>query len=201
MRNHLTNENTLRQCTYNFNKYTGSKVRLINKFHKLWEQHDVWTRSIIMSIAFDLPDLSPVTKRLLQNPVDFGHVFKIYYGNEIGSKFSELLAAHLVIAKDIVVAAKAGDNKTEVEAEKKWYENADEIATFLGCINPFWSEKEWRLMMHQHLKLVKTEAVYILTGSYSPGVAVYDEIELQTLKMADMMAEGIFKQFPCYFKK
>ncbi|MGE5396539.1 MAG: hypothetical protein ACM3MK_03260 [Chitinophagales bacterium] len=34
-----------------------------------------------------------------------------------------------------------------------------------------------------------------LTGKYAAGVAVYDDIEKQTLEMADMMAEGIFKKF------
>ncbi len=47
------------------------------------------------------------------------------------------------------------------------------------------------LMMHTHLKLVNAEAVYYLTGKYAAGVAVYDEIEKQTLEMADMMARGI----------
>lgn len=112
-----------------------------------------------------------------------------------------MLTAHLVIAKQLVVAAKSGDNQAETEIEEKWYKNAVEIAAFLCKINPFWSEEEWIKMMHEHLELVKTEAVYILTGNYSPGIVVYDEIEIQTLEMADMMAKGIFKQFHCRFKK
>ena len=188
-----------KKCHLPTKKFTKSQVRLINKFRKLWEQHDVWTRSTIMSIAFNLPDLNLVIERLLRNPVDFGRVFAKYYGSKIGSEFSKLLRAHLVIAAQLVEAAKAGDTEAAAEAERKWYQNADEIAAFLASINPFWSEEEWRKMMHQHLKLVKAEAVDILTGNYSAGIAVYDEIEEQTLEMADMMAKGIFKQFPNRF--
>jgi hypothetical protein len=56
-------------------------------------------------------------------------------------------------------------------------------------------------MMHEHLKLVNTEAVDYLTRKYAAGVAVYDEIEKQTLEMAEMKAKGIFKKFPNRFKK
>ncbi|MDD2234849.1 MAG: hypothetical protein PHZ11_08795 [Desulfitobacteriaceae bacterium] len=49
------------------------------------------------------------------------------------------------------------------------------------------------------MKLVNSEAVDYLTGKYAAGVAVYDKIEKQTLEMADMMAKGIFKQFPNRF--
>jgi hypothetical protein len=182
-------------------KFTKSQVRLINKFRMLWEQHDVWTRSTIMSIAFDLPDLDFVIKRLLRNPADFGRVFEIFYGRKIAAKFTRLLRVHLVIAAQIVEAAKAGDEEAVARLERKWYANADQIAAFLARINPFWSEEEWREMMHTHLGLVNAEAVDILKGDYAAGVAIYDKIEKQTLQMADMMAEGIFKQFPEMFKK
>lgn len=201
MKSNSTNEDSHERHDHDPKKFTKSQVRLINIFRKLWEQHDVWTRLTIMSIAFSLPDFRPVIMRLLRNTVDFGRVFNIYYGREIASEFSNLLTAHLVIAEQIVVAAKAGDNQAGAQAEKRWYQNADEIAAFLARINPFQSEEEWREMMHKHLKLVNAEAVYILTGNYSAGVAVYDEIEKQTLQMADMMAEGIFEQFPGKFKE
>lgn len=40
----------------------------MNDIRMLWEQHGVWTRSAIYSIALNLPDVDFVVKRLLQNP-------------------------------------------------------------------------------------------------------------------------------------
>lgn len=54
-------------------------------------------------------------------------------------------------------------------------------------------------MLHEHLKLTKSEAVDILTGNYAEGIKLYDKIEKQALKMADVMAKGIVKQFPGKF--
>jgi len=180
-------------------KITKSEVDLKNNVRMLWEQHGAWTRMAIMSMVFGLPDEELVINRLLQNPVDFANALKIFYGDKISSKFSDLLKAHLVIAAQLVKAAKAGDNKSAAEAEKKWYENADEIAIFLNSINPYWSRESWKTMLYEHLALVKAEAVAMLTKDYAAGIKVYDKIESQALEMADMMAEGIIKQLSYKF--
>lgn len=179
---------------------TKSELELSNKIRKLWEQHTVWTRATIVSMVFDLPDVNFVTNRLLQNPDDFGNAFKVYYGDKIGSKLRDLLREHLVIAAQLVKAAKAGDNKAAAEIEKKWYANGDEIAAFLASINPYWSEEDWKRMLRTHLGLVKSEAVNLLTKNYSAEASVYDELETQALEMADMMTQGIIKQFPKKFR-
>lgn len=178
--------------------YTKAQVDLRNHFRMLWEQHDVWTRSTIVSLVFGLPDTEFVVARLLRNPVDFENALRPFYGERIAAEFRELLREHLVIAAEIVKAAKAGDNEAAAEAERRWYANADAIAALLGRINPYWSEEQWRIMLYQHLALVKAEAVDMLTGKYEAAVAVYDQIELQSLGMADVMAEGIIKQFNVY---
>lgn len=178
--------------------FTKAQVDLRNHIRMLWEQHGVWTRSTITSLVFDLPDTEYVVARLLRNPVDFEQVLKLYYGERIAAQFRLLLREHLVIAADLVKAAKAGDEKTAAEAERRWYANADAIAAFLGRINPFWSEEKWRNLLHQHLAMVKEEAVEMLSGNYAASIAVYDQIEVQSLGMADVMAEGIIRQFNIY---
>jgi len=177
-------------------KITKAEVDLMKNVRMLWEQHGAWTRMAIMSMVFGLPDEELVINRLLQNPVDFANSLKFFYGDKIALKFSDLLKTHLVIAAQLVKVAKAGDNKSVAEAEIKWYENADEIAVFLNYINPYWSKESWKTMLHEHLALVKAEAVAMLTKNYAAGIKVYDKIESQSLEMADMMAEGIIKQLP-----
>jgi hypothetical protein len=174
---------------------TKAEVDLMNNIRMLWEQHGAWTRMAITSMVFGLPDEDLVINRLLQNPVDFANALKFFYGDKIASKFGDLLKSHLVIAAQLVKAAKAGDNKSATEAEKMWYENADEIALFLSYINPYWSRESWKAMLYEHLALVKAEAVAMLTKDYAGGIEVYDKIESQSLEMADMMAEGIIRQF------
>lgn len=181
--------------SHDLTRISEVEVDLRNVMRILWEQHIAWTRMTIISIIKDLPDVDFVTKRLLQNPTDFKKVLQPFYGEEIASQFSDLFKNHLVIAAQLVKAAKAGYSKEAADAEKRWYANADEIAAFLGRINPYWSQEIWKKMLYEHLAMTKSEAVNILTNKYEESIIEYDEIENQALKMADMMAEGIVKQF------
>lgn len=177
-----------------------SQVNLMNVMRMLWEQHVAWTRMLIISIAADLPDEDLVTKRLLRNVPDMAAVFKHFYGDEIANEFSNLMTDHLVFAAQLVKAAKNGDQSAAADAEKKWYANADDIATFLNRINPYWSKEMMRAMMYEHLNLTKSEAVSRLTKDYATDIATYDKIEQQALEMADTFTDGIVKQFPDAFR-
>ena len=126
---------------------------------------------------------------------DFAKQLQIFYGPEKARKFEQLLTEHLTIAAQLVNDAKAGNTAGADMNRRKWYQNADEIAEFLSAINPFWSKRMWQSMLYNHLRLTENEAVLRLTGQYASDVALYDEIEAQALDMADMMADGIIKQF------
>lgn len=162
----------------------------------LWAQHVYWTRMAIISIIKELPDEEATTKRLLRNAKDFERAFKPFYGPNVAHEFGRLITEHLVIAAELVKAAKAGNKNAAANAEKRWYGNADEIVSFLAHSNRFWSEEHMREMWYKHLSLTKSEAVAILTGNYAKGILLFDQIEEEALMMADDFAEGIVKQFP-----
>ncbi|MFD0681134.1 MULTISPECIES: LysM peptidoglycan-binding domain-containing protein [unclassified Paenibacillus] len=177
-----------------------AEAELNQVFRTLWEQHVAWTRMLIISIAESLPDEAPVTERLLRNPPDMAIVFKRYYGEEIAARFSDLFKEHLVLAAQLVKAAKAGNKQAAAEAEKKWYANADEIAVFLNRINPNWPKSALMNMLHEHLRMTKDEAVFRLSKKYKSDIEAYDRIEKQALEMADAFTNGIVNQFPNVFK-
>jgi hypothetical protein len=54
-------------------------------------------------------------------------------------------------------------------------------------------------LLHEHLALTKTEAVSLITKDFGTSISVFDQIQTQALMMADVMAEGIIKQFPNRF--
>lgn len=177
-----------------------AEMKLNQTFRALWEQHVAWTRMLIISIAEDLADEEFVTARLLRNPSDMAAVFKTFYGEKVASQFESLFRQHLVLAAQLVKAAKAGDEKAAAELEKKWYMNADQIAAFMSSINPNWSKEALTKMLHEHLRMTKDEAVYRLTKQYEEDIEIYDQIEKQALEMADAFAKGIQMQFPNAFK-
>jgi len=168
---------------------------------KLWEDHITWTRLVIIGVFEDSPGLNSSVQRLLQNQVDIGDAVKPFYGDEAGDQLTALLTDHILIAAEILQAAKSGNTAALEDAIKRWYTNADDIAVFLNAANPSqWPLEEMKAMMREHLDLTLEEAVAYLQGDYEASVAAYDEVHVQALEMADMLSMGIIKQFPNKFR-
>jgi hypothetical protein len=179
---------------------TSSTVTLKTNIRKLWEDHITWTRNVILCLVDGLPGTDQAVKRLLQNQVDIGNVIKPYYGEAAGNKLTELLKEHITISAEVVNSAKAGNTSVLDVANKKWYANADEISDFLCKANPKWALADMKMMMNDHLKLTTNEAVQRIKKDYDADVVAYDKVHDEILKMSDMLAEGIVKQFPEKFK-
>ena len=175
------------------NIYNRQQLCLMNRIRQLCSQHVYWTRFFIISTAADLPDLEPVTKRLLKNPKDFAKLLTPIYSVRVASRFDELFTAHLLIAADLVGAAKKGEVEKVNYSRELWYKNADEIACFLHSVNRYWDEAKLKEMLYSHLEMTEREATLRLQGSYSADITVFDEIENEALKMADYMFCGINK--------
>jgi hypothetical protein len=182
------------------NTYSQAEDDLSQGMQKLWGDHVIWTRSFIVSTAYDNKDLDSVTKRLLKNQEDLGNAIKPYYGEEAGNKLTMLLKEHITTAADLVMAAKKADQTAQTKANDAWYANANEIADFLASANPNWPKDQTRVMLREHLDLTKQAAVDILGNKYDAGIVDFDKIHEQILGMSDMLTEGIVKQFPDKFK-
>jgi hypothetical protein len=168
---------------------------------KLWEDHITWTRLAIVSLANNLPDTNSTVDRLLQNQVDIGNAIKPFYGDAAGDQLTALLRDHILIAAEIIQDAKAGNTAAMNDAIARWYANADDIAVFLHNANPGnWSLDDMKTMMHDHLDLTLQEAVAYLHGDDAGSVAAYEQVHLEILSMADMLSNGMIRQFHKKFK-
>lgn len=172
---------------------------------RLWEDHITWTRQFIVSVGTEpgnLPDLAPTVDRLLANQADIGNAIKPFYGDAAGDHLTALLRDHILTAAELIAAAKAGDPDAVADASARWYANADEIAAFLSGANPAaWPLDEMEAMMRSHLDLTLEEAVARLEGRYADDIAAYDKVHADILHMADMLSDGIIRQFPGAFAR
>jgi len=165
----------------------------------LWVDHVAWTRLFIVSAVADLPDTEVTAERLLRNQADIGDAVAGFYGEEAGEALTALLRDHILIAADLITAAKTGDQEAVTEASDAWYANADDISAFLAGANPAWPEETLREMMHGHLDQTLNEATAQLSGDYAASVAEYDHIVTHIMEMAGTLSAGIITQFPEQF--
>jgi hypothetical protein len=171
-------------------------VALREGMRKLWTDHVIWTRDYIVAAVGDYPDQQSAAGRLLKNQEDIGAAVAGYYGKAAGDRLTALLKQHIMIAVDLIKAAKAHDDAKYKDADAKWRQNGDEIATFLSGANPNWPKATLAATMTSHLDTTTAEVVARLHGKWDDDVAAFDAVYAHILKMSDALSDGIIKQFP-----
>ena len=163
---------------------------------KLWADHAIWTRQYIVAFASDGQDAGAAAARLLKNQEHLGNAIVPFYGEVAGARLTELLKQHILIAVDLLTAAKAGDDAEFQQQDLRWSQNADEIAALLSGANPNWPKSDVVDLLNVHLKLTKDEAVARLTGKWDDDVVAFDDTFTEIMTVSDTLADGIVKQFP-----
>jgi hypothetical protein len=176
---------------------TASKSAALHQnMRRLWSDHVVWTRGYIVAAVAGDPSASVALNRLMRNQEDIGNAIKPFYGDAAGTKLAELLKQHISIAGELVAAAKAGDNAKQSDADRRWHDNAAEIATFLAGANPNWTKDALLAMLNNHLALTTREAADRIQQKWSDDQETFDNVYSQAMEMADALSDGIAKQFP-----
>lgn len=174
-------------------------VQFAGQMRKLWIDHAVWTRNYIVSATAGLEDQQKVLARLLKNQEDLGNAIKPYYGEAAGNQLTKLLKEHIIIAGNIVEAAKTGNQANLKKNNADWYRNADEIAEFLSKANPNWPKAKLQQLLQMHLQLVADDLMARLKKDWDTDILAFDKGLDHIIVMADTLSEGIIKQFPTKF--
>jgi hypothetical protein len=161
----------------------------------------IWTRGYIVSAVAGSADAEAAAGRLLQNQDDIGAAIVPYYGQAAGDQLTRLLREHIMIAVDLVDAAKKNDDAAFARHDQRWTGNVGDIATFLSGANPAWPRQDVLDLLMLHLKLTKDEAVARLTGTWAADVKAFDDIFTEIMVVADTLYDGLVAQFPDRFRQ
>jgi hypothetical protein len=141
-------------------------------------------------------DAGEAAGRLLKNQEHLGAAIVPYYGQAAGDALTNLLKQHILIAVDLLTAAKAGDDAEFGKQDQRWSQNAEEIATLLSGANPYWPRRDLVDLLNLHLKLTKDEAVARLGANWAADVSAWDDIFTEIMTVSDTLADGVILQFP-----
>lgn len=163
---------------------------------RLWSDHVIWTRQYVVAAIDDRPEAGAAATRLLKNQDDLGAAVASFYGDAAGTQLTDLLKQHITIAVEIIDAAKKKDSVRFGTANSAWDRNADEIAGLLSSANPNWPRADVRDLLMQHLNLTRDEVTAHLKRRRAADVKAFDLIQTEILTVADVLSDGIIKQFP-----
>lgn len=180
---------------------TDGAVALRVSMRQAWSSHAWYTREYYAATILGTANAAAGADRLIKNQDDIGLLFGKYYGPDAAQQTAALLKEHIIIAVDIVNAAKAGDQEKLAEAQARWHKNFADLATFLNKANPehFKYEETYRLL-NDHLGLLTVAVTSFLTGDYVKSTLDNDAYYAEILMMADHFTTGIVRQFPARFQ-
>jgi hypothetical protein len=180
---------------------TQEQVAFHDAMRRLWEDHITWTRLAIISLTTGSPDTDATVGRLLKNQTDIGNAVKPFYGDAAGNALTEELRKHILIAADVIAAAKAGNAAALADAQERWARNGDDIAALLHSVNPHeWKLDAMKAELSTHLALTTDEVVARLHGDWAADVAAYEKVHNHALHLSDLLSDGLIEQFPKRFR-
>lgn len=178
---------------------TSMQFNMMGDMRKAWIQHIYWTRLLLISIAERLADENVTAARLLRNPADTAAIFFNYYSEDTANTIEQLLAEHLQIGAELITALRDGQAAEAEELDRRWYQNADQMAEAFSNINPYYNLEEVRRMLYEHLDLTKLEVEARLAEDYQADINAFNQVEDAAITMADYFSSGLMRQFPQKF--
>lgn len=179
----------------------GTKYLQFNQaMRKLWSDHMHWTLATVDAFFYEPNQLEMKLNRLLANQKEIGAAIVPYYGQAAGDKLGQLLTEHIQLAVPVLKAAKANDKTALDKGLADWYKNANDIGDFLSSANAYWPKSVTESHLKEHITQTTGYAVDILKGDYTSSIKNFDIALNHMLMLADLLTDGIAKQFPDKFK-
>lgn len=178
-----------------FGIITEGQLNLIKEIRKFWEQQVMWMRFYIQSAVRDDPDMPAVLNRLFINSRDFYYLLIVFFGRSAAERFASFITAHMSRIVSLIDALKSNDQETVNRLTVELNENASDWAAFLGQMNPYWEETQWRQLLQSFVGQTINEVVAIMSGDYEEGIRIFDNIENVAYEIADYLTKGIIFSF------
>jgi hypothetical protein len=176
---------------------------LRNLIRQLLSEQNLWTRFLIISKVSKLGDIEVVTNRLYKNAIDFGNLFRLYYGDIVGKEIENSLRTYFSLIISLIDAYIITNFTTPSNTDltlinqinNQLYVHTEQFSNLLHAINPNWSKQTLNNIFRNTIEMLNDEIYKRRTNQYYADVTLYDYIEFFYLMTADILWNGFIKQF------
>lgn len=169
----------------------NAQMNLIFNTRILWRNLATWMRAYLVARFTGIDITEDIFQRLYEIPAEFGHIFRLVFGDQITDKYVQQLSSAIVLFKDFIESEITGNVEQANEIAKKLYQGADERAAFLASINPYWTETEWKNLIYIFYKYTFEEITSFLNGN-PRSIPIFDQILKHADRMGDYFSQGLF---------
>lgn len=176
----------LRQCI------TRNQVDAVYSLRMFWFDLATWTRYYLISRYKGIGNEDIILARLNKVVEEFGIMLRRIFGDQITEEFLNLIYTHIKLIISLITAQIEGNADIAAEATRLLYQNAEETASFLASINPFWDRTTLRDRLYSYIRSTIDESTTFLTGEYDRNIDIFARILTHAENTGNEFAFGLF---------
>jgi hypothetical protein len=174
----------------------NDNVSLRAALKKVLEEQSLYARNYIISALNNSPEVADAEARWIKNQDDIAEALNALYTPVAGQDLANLLRTHVAIAKEIVAAAKAGNNLEVQAGQARWNTNADAIAGYLSALNVHWPADRIKDLLYKHMQYVFAQGASRMSLNWTADINNYDLDRFYMLELADLLTDGVINDSP-----
>lgn len=165
-------------------------LNIIDSIQELWLQYIMWERSVLIAMAFDLPNLQAILERIYRVPVDFYNTLRVFYGNQVAQEMLNYLQRRIISEIRLIDAMIRGDQSAVGSYTEDLYRTTDELAEFFGQF-PYWNTEQWKLLLYRDISMFIDGIRALLLGDYEREIRIFERLMDNGTAIGRIMAAGI----------
>jgi uncharacterized protein YeaO (DUF488 family) len=180
---------------------TPKAVELKLAMRDLWVGHIFWVRNVVLETKAGNTEAAKVAEgKVVEDARAIADAIVPIYGKDAGDKLFGLLAGHYGAVKGYMITAFANDEGSKGASVGKIRENAEEIAVFLNSANPKnWPKDTLMGLLIAHGVHHVAQIDQVNSKDVAAEARTWDDMKNHIYTIADVLADGIVKQFPKKF--
>jgi hypothetical protein len=175
--------------------YTCDAMKLKLQMRKLWTDHTIFTKQLIVDLLDNLPSIDYTIDRLVRSQEQTGNCFRSFFGDVAANSLVLLLKEHVTTTTDLLKSIKVKNETDASTFEDQWTTNVENISTLLGTINQYYSIDELADIFKTYLILTKYQFLARMDGDYNAEIMYFDMGLNHILRISDCLTDGLIENF------
>jgi hypothetical protein len=170
---------------------TPGQIDLISNARAFFRRFAGWLRAYIISRYTGVGTPEEIFGRIYLETSNFGDMIRFTLGLDDAVGFTQRMNQIIFGLRDIIDAQFAGNSQAIQERVNRLYQNADDTASFLVSINPYFNQAEWNNLLRTYLQYNLETANLFSSGQYNKEIELVDRITDLTDQMGYSFAQAI----------
>lgn len=170
---------------------TPGQIDLISNARTFFRRFAGWLRAYIVSRYTGVGTPEEIFGRIYLETSNFGDMIRFTLGIDDAIGFTQQMNQIIFGIRDIIDAQLAGNSQAVQESVNRLYQNADDTASFLASINPYFNEAEWKNLLRTLLQYNLESANLFSLGQYNNEIELVPTIIDLTDQMGYSFAQAI----------